>query len=158
MSRRPSNKKRGKKVLPELRLSTFTPSRVQSLKEQIKDSYESGVGISGTEFSRILFGYQQALDRYENTALKHFGMVATRDPKGHLFMIKKEEAGSSKYPLSSNVFSYSGVPSSSSASISSDDSSSTSSSSSLNAEISQTFSVLAEACAKLSKLYLQKNN
>lgn len=93
-------------------VSSFTPDRVSVLKEQIKNAYVPGIGIMGTTLCKILFGYQQALYKYEGLAYYFFDLVATRSngvgaKKGKLFFVYSSDVESSAYPVvSSNYHDY----------------------------------------------------
>lgn len=88
----------------ENKVNNFTPERILRLKEQISKAYEPKKGISATKLSRILFGYQQAIYKYEGLAYHFFDLVATRDTlnktrKGSLFFVYKEDVGKTIYPV-----------------------------------------------------------
>jgi len=91
----------------ELRVDDFTTERVDFLREEINENYEEGVGISGSKFSKLVFGYQQELKRYEGIAFHIFGLIATKDPnrkKGPLFLVYKDDAGKTLFPVSASKF------------------------------------------------------
>lgn len=89
----------------ELCVENFTPERVATLAKQISKAYEPGFGIGATVLSRILFGYQQAIYRYEGIAYHFFNLVATRNDnssakrKGTLFFVYAEDAGNTEFPV-----------------------------------------------------------
>lgn len=89
----------------ELCIENFTPERVATLRKQIKKAYEPGIGIGATVLSRILFGYQQAIYKYEGIAYHFFNLVATRSDgssskrKGALFFVFAEDAGQTEFPV-----------------------------------------------------------
>lgn len=68
----------------------------------INDQYAEGFGISAGALTDILFGYETPLYNYEGTALLKFGLVATRDitkPRGPLYFVRKEDMGSTQFPI-----------------------------------------------------------
>lgn len=89
----------------ELCIENFTSERVANLRKQIKRAYEPGIGIGATVLSRILFGYQQAIYKYEGIAYHFFNLVATRSDgssskrKGALFFVYAEDAGKTEFPV-----------------------------------------------------------
>lgn len=85
-------------------IKDFTPERISNLKQQIKKAYKPGVGICATALSRILFGYQQAIYKYEGVAYHFFNLVATRSisnrsRKGSLFFIYTDDIGKTAFPV-----------------------------------------------------------
>lgn len=89
----------------ELRVQDFTEDRIKALKKQIAEAYKPGYGIQGNKFSKILYGYQQALSMYEGIAYRLFGLVATKNPSlktSPLYLVSVEEAGKTRYPVASS--------------------------------------------------------
>lgn len=85
-------------------IEDFTPERISNLKQQIKKAYKPGIGICATTLSRILFGYQQAIYKYEGVAYHFFNLVATRSVlnrsrKGSLFFVYKDDIGKTAFPV-----------------------------------------------------------
>ena len=123
----------------ECRVSSFTPERVNILKEQIKKEYVPNKGIMGSTLSRILFGYQQALYKYEGLAYYLFDLVATRSDgigakKGKLFFIYTSDIDKTPYPvISSNYHEYGNKVS--------------------KKDLSSLFDELADVCSRISEAF-----
>lgn len=123
-------------------VSSFTPERVSVLKQQIKNAYVPGIGIMGTTLCKILFGYQQALYKYEGLAYYFFDLVATRSngvgaKKGKLFFIYTSDVESSSYPVVASDYHDYGKKLGSS-------------------DLSNLFSELSDVCSRIAEAF--KNN
>lgn len=93
----------------EICVGTFTPERVEALREQIKRAYKPGVGIKASTLCNILFGYTPGIVKYEGIAYYLFNLVATRSKtnrsrKGSLFFAYTDDAlaGRISFPIVSN--------------------------------------------------------
>lgn len=149
-------------------INNFTAERISALKQQIKAAYEPGIGIGATVLSRILFGYQQAIYKYEGIAYHFFGLVATKSPenrskKGSLFFVSINDIGKTEFPVCESVwhnYSESSTVERLERTFNSENSpkwrvvdSSSLSPKSTYSELSSLYSKLSDVCSELSKAY-----